>query len=342
MGPIEGGVLNDRPVLRIAVPVPLLQVFDYWPPAGSDAARLRAGCRVAVPFGRGRRVGILIEVATHPDIAPERIRPALALLDDEPLLTGEAADAVRARARSQGFTERESHFMDRGSDWDDVRQSAGNMSLFGSRRLVEIRLPTGKPGTSGNKALVDLLGRGVHGARSIVVADAAAQILRRCVFGPAPHDSIAHSWHRGVSSRHYTISLKAVTCKDIGGRGGDRTHDRWCVNAFDQHLWRLSVPILYPYVQLSGVLSSNPSTDTQAVRARLGTLLAQTGVWSTCARLPNRTQTFSHGWTGHYLRGSARHRPPRLTSSRHGTSTGMIICARSVSGALRRWSRWKL
>jgi len=194
----------------------------------------------------------------------------------------------------------------------------------------------------GEQFAVDLLGRGVHGARSIVVADAAAQILRRCVFGPAPHDSIAHSWHRGVSSRHYTISLKAVTCKDIGGRGGDRTHDRWCVNAFDQHLWRLSVPILYPYVQLSGVLSSNPSTDTQAVRARLGTLLAQTGVWSTCARLPKRTQTFSHGWTGHYLRGSARHRPPGLTSSRHGTSTGMIICARSVSGALRRWSRWKL
>jgi DNA polymerase-3 subunit delta len=72
-------------------------------------------------------------------------------------LTGEAADAIRARARANGFTEREAHFLERGSDWDDVRASAGNMSLFGSRRVVEIRLPSGKPGVSGNKALVALL-----------------------------------------------------------------------------------------------------------------------------------------------------------------------------------------
>ena len=76
---------------------------------------------------------------------------------DEPLLTGEAADAVRAAARSKGFTERSAHFLERGSDWDDVRASAGNMSLFGSRRLVEIRMPTGKPGVAGSAALVALL-----------------------------------------------------------------------------------------------------------------------------------------------------------------------------------------
>jgi hypothetical protein len=39
----------------------------------------------------------------------------------------------------------------------------------------------------------------------------------------------SHILGTGGSSRHYTISVKAVTCKDIGGRGGDRTHDRWCV-----------------------------------------------------------------------------------------------------------------
>jgi DNA polymerase-3 subunit delta len=76
---------------------------------------------------------------------------------DEPLLTGEAADAVRARARARGFTERDVHFLEKASDWDDVRASAGNMSLFGSRRLLEIRMPTGKPGTAGSAALVALL-----------------------------------------------------------------------------------------------------------------------------------------------------------------------------------------
>jgi DNA polymerase-3 subunit delta len=77
---------------------------------------------------------------------------------DEPLLAGEAADAVRAAARTKGFTERDVHFMERGSDWDDVRASAGNMSLFGSRRIVEIRMPTGKPGVAGGAALTSMLG----------------------------------------------------------------------------------------------------------------------------------------------------------------------------------------
>ena len=76
---------------------------------------------------------------------------------DEPLLTGEAADAVRAAARAKGFTERDVHFMERGSDWDDVRASSSNMSLFGARRLVEIRMPTGKPGVAGGAALVSML-----------------------------------------------------------------------------------------------------------------------------------------------------------------------------------------
>ena len=95
-------------------------------------------------------------LATHLE---QKLLPVYLVSGDDPLLTGEAADAVRAKARSQGFTERDAHFMERGSDWDDVRASAGNMSLFGSRRVVEIRLPSGKPGVSGNKALVGLLER---------------------------------------------------------------------------------------------------------------------------------------------------------------------------------------
>lgn len=88
-----------------------------------------------------------------------QLLPAYLVSGDEPLLAGEAADAIRARARAAGFTEREVHFLERGSDWDDVRASAGNMSLFGSRRLLELRLPTARPGVAGNNALLTLLGR---------------------------------------------------------------------------------------------------------------------------------------------------------------------------------------
>ena len=87
----------------------------------------------------------------------QQLLPAYLISGDEPLLAGEAADAIRARARTSGFTEREAHFMDRGSDWEDVRASARNLSLFGSKRLVEIRLPSGKPGVAGGAALTTLL-----------------------------------------------------------------------------------------------------------------------------------------------------------------------------------------
>jgi len=94
-------------------------------------------------------------LATH---LADRLLPAYVISGDEPLLAGEAADAVRARARAAGFGEREVHFIERAADWGDVRASAANLSLFGARRVLEIRLPTGKPGTAGNEALVALLG----------------------------------------------------------------------------------------------------------------------------------------------------------------------------------------
>ena len=85
--------------------------------------------------------------------------PARAYLvsGEEALLVGEAADAIRARVKRAGFDEREVHFIERVADWDAVRASSNNMSLFGSRKLIEIRLPSGKPGTGGANAIVELL-----------------------------------------------------------------------------------------------------------------------------------------------------------------------------------------
>lgn len=87
----------------------------------------------------------------------QQLLPAYLISGDEPLLTGEAADAVRATARAQGFTEREVHFFDRGADWEAVRTSVNSMSLFAERRIVEVRLPTGKPGVAGSRALIDIM-----------------------------------------------------------------------------------------------------------------------------------------------------------------------------------------
>jgi DNA polymerase-3 subunit delta len=85
--------------------------------------------------------------------------PARAYLvsGDEALLVGEAADAIRARVKRAGFEEREVHFIERVADWEEVRAASNNLSLFGSRKLLELRLPSGKPGTGGAKAITELL-----------------------------------------------------------------------------------------------------------------------------------------------------------------------------------------
>jgi DNA polymerase-3 subunit delta len=64
---------------------------------------------------------------------------------DEPLLVNEAADAVRAAARRGGFTEREVFFIERGFEWEALERSLMSPSLFAEQRLIELRLPSGKP-----------------------------------------------------------------------------------------------------------------------------------------------------------------------------------------------------
>jgi len=72
---------------------------------------------------------------------------------DEPLLAIEAGDAVRAAARKAGCDERELLVVEQGFKWDAFMAANANLGLFGGRKLVDLRLPTGKPGVEGAKAL---------------------------------------------------------------------------------------------------------------------------------------------------------------------------------------------
>lgn len=76
----------SRPILRMALPSPLRRLFDYLPPDDCDLSLLRPGVRLRVPFGRRELVGMLVEVADHSELALERLRPAVALIDQQPLL----------------------------------------------------------------------------------------------------------------------------------------------------------------------------------------------------------------------------------------------------------------
>ena len=82
------------------------------------------------------------------------LRSLYTLHGDEPLLVQEAADAIRAAARTQGYTERTSHTVAGAHfDWSEVLAAGGSLSLFADKQIVEVRIPSGKPGKDGSVAL---------------------------------------------------------------------------------------------------------------------------------------------------------------------------------------------
>lgn len=120
---------------------------------------------------------------------------------DEHLLVQEAADAIRTAARTQGFTERSSHtVMGAHFDWGAVLAASGSLSLFADKQLLELRIPSGKPGKEGAAALVTLAGqaRGNDATLSLVLLprlDKATQ---------------TSSWFAALDSHGVTISVEAV------------------------------------------------------------------------------------------------------------------------------------
>ena len=81
------------------------------------------------------------------------LRPLYVLYGDEPLLVIEAADTIRAKARQQGYSEREVMTVLPQFDWGQLLAAGGNMSLFGDKKMIDLRVPTGKVGKEGSAAL---------------------------------------------------------------------------------------------------------------------------------------------------------------------------------------------
>lgn len=101
-----------------------------------------------------------------------------AVSGDEPLLCQEASDAIRGAARAQGFDEREVFDVDASFDWGRLYEAGASLSLFAQKRILELRLPTGKPGDKGSAALLDYLARPAEDTLLLISLprlDAAAQ-----------------------------------------------------------------------------------------------------------------------------------------------------------------------
>ena len=83
----------------------------------------------------------------------KQLAPLYTVFGDEPLLAIEAADLIRAQARQTGYVEREIFTIDHHFNWQELQQSSNSLSLFGERRLMDMRIPSGKPGNQGSAAI---------------------------------------------------------------------------------------------------------------------------------------------------------------------------------------------
>ncbi|MWV12203.1 DNA polymerase III subunit delta [Pseudomonas sp. R-28-1W-6] len=87
------------------------------------------------------------------------LAPVYVISGDEPLLCQEAADAIRAATRAQGFSEREVFHAEANFDWGLLYEAGASMSLFAEKRVIELRIANGKPGDKGTAAILEYLGR---------------------------------------------------------------------------------------------------------------------------------------------------------------------------------------
>lgn len=87
----------------------------------------------------------------------QQLAPCYLLAGDEPLQLQECADAIRQQAKTVGYSEREVLHVDGRFDWNCLFASAGTLSLFAEKRLIEVHLPDGKPGAKGAKALTEFV-----------------------------------------------------------------------------------------------------------------------------------------------------------------------------------------
>ena len=89
----------------------------------------------------------------------KNLLPIYLVSSDEPLLAQEASDSIRSACRQADYSERQVFHVERGFDWNIIREANASLSLFAEKRLLELRINSGKPGDQGSKVLLEYLER---------------------------------------------------------------------------------------------------------------------------------------------------------------------------------------
>lgn len=123
---------------------------------------------------------------------------------DEPLLVAETTDAIRRAALRDGYSERSLHFVERGFRWDGLRSDADSLSLFSSRRIVEIRMARPKPGDAGAKAI-----------RALAEDDDPDRVVIISIQSRLDRSSARAVWVRTVEKHGVLVEIRPVSRNDM-------------------------------------------------------------------------------------------------------------------------------
>jgi DNA polymerase-3 subunit delta len=134
----------------------------------------------------------------------QHLLPVYLVSGDEPLLVQECCDQIRQAARAAGCTEREVIDVGPRFNWDEIAYSASSMSLFAERKLVELRIPSGKPGADGSKALCEYLQTHAGGDDVLLV-----------VSGKIDKQSTNSKWYKALDKAGATIQVWPVGARDL-------------------------------------------------------------------------------------------------------------------------------
>ncbi len=133
------------------------------------------------------------------------LAPIYIISGDEPLLVQEASDQVRQAARDGGCHERIVMTVEKGFDWNSLLQERSGMSLFAEKRLLELRLPSGKPGDAGGKAL-----------RAYAEAPATDDLLL-IIAGKIDSRSQQTKWYKTVEAAGVALPIWPMALAELPG-----------------------------------------------------------------------------------------------------------------------------
>ncbi len=131
------------------------------------------------------------------------VRPVYVLTGDEPLAQRESLDSIRAAARAQGYSERTSLVAERTFNWQQITAYGQSISLFASLRILELSIPSGKPGNDGSKVLQSLAAQGLPDTVVIIILPKLDK------------DGRNSSWFGALEQNAVTLTLNEVEISQL-------------------------------------------------------------------------------------------------------------------------------